>query len=193
MNLSTSQTGSSSCQCRTIEWRAKGNKERCEYNSLTVATCARRFFRGHYMGLSWGLNQKRSGTELTPTDMTDHGIKSAENIMANISGSGHPIFRAPSAFEREELRSKEGGKKSIHFNDSHENIELLLRTVIFANQLSIYGAIADLCNEVPKDLRAPGKLAAPDHLEKMEIPSDICIAENSTNAQERRNLVPEYE
>ena len=70
--------------------------------------------------------------------------------MANFSGSGHPIFRASSVFERGELRSKAGGKKSIHFNGSHENIELLLRTVISANQLSIYGVIADSCDEVPK-------------------------------------------
>ena len=30
-------------------------------------------------------------------------------------------------------------KKSIHFDGSDENIELLLRTVISANQLSVYG------------------------------------------------------
>ena len=96
------------------------------------------------------------------------------------------------AFERGELRSKEGGKKSIHFNGSHEHIELLLRTVISANQLSIYGAIADLCDEVPKGIRAPEKPAAPDYLGKMEIPTDLSIAENSTNAQQRRNLRQEY-
>ena len=64
--------------------------------------------------------------------------------------------------------------------------------MISANQLSIYGAIADLCNEVPKDLRAPGKLAAPDHLEKVEITSNLSIAENSTNAQQRGNPAQEY-
>ena len=74
--------------------------------------------------------------------------------MANFSDSGHPIFRASSAFEREEFRSKGGGKKSIHFNFSHENIELRLRTVICANQLSIYVAIADLCKELSEDFRA---------------------------------------
>ena len=66
----------------------------------------------------------------------------AENMMRNFSDSGHPIFRASSAFERGGLRSKEKGKKSIHFTGSDEDIELLLRTVISANQLSIYGAIA---------------------------------------------------
>ena len=75
----------------------------------------------------------------------------------------------------------------MHFNGSHENMELLLRTA--ANQLSIYGAIADFCNGVPKDLGAPEKPAAPDHLEKMEIPAGFSIAGNSTNAQQQRNLV----
>ena len=70
---------------------------------------------------------------------------------------------------------------------------MLLRTVISANQLSIYGAIADLCDEVPKSIGALGKPAAPDHLEKMGMSTDLSIAENSTNAQQRRNLVQEYE
>ena len=60
--------------------------------------------------------------------------------------------------------------------------------MISANQLSVYWAVADLCNELPKDLRAPGKPAAPDHLEKVEIPTVLSIAENSTIAQQRRNL-----
>ena len=51
----------------------------------------------------------------------------------------------------------------------------------------------DLCNEVPRDLRALVKPAAPDHLEKMEIPTDLSITRNSTNAQQRTNLVQEYE
>ena len=65
--------------------------------------------------------------------------------MMNFSDSGHPIFRASSGFERGELKSKGGGRKSTHFNGSDENIELLVRTVICANQLSINVAIADLC------------------------------------------------
>ena len=73
-------------------------------------------------------------------------------MMKNFSDSGHPIFRASGAFERGELKSKGGGKKSTHFNGSAENVELLLRTVISANQLSVYGAIADLCRELSEDL-----------------------------------------
>ena len=91
--------------------------------------------------------------------------------MANFSRSGQAIFRASSRFERGELRSKGGGKKSIHNNGTKETIELLLRTVISANQLSMYGAIADLCKDVPERIGAPGKPAASEHLEKVEIPS----------------------
>ena len=54
-----------------IEWGAKGNKEKCEYNSQTVTNYARRF---PVIGLSWGLDQKKSGTKLTLTNSTEHGI-----------------------------------------------------------------------------------------------------------------------
>ena len=66
-------------------------------------------------------------------------------MMRHFAESSHPIFRATSALERGELRSKRKGKKSVHFNGNEENIELLLRTVISANQLSIFGAVTGLC------------------------------------------------
>ena len=50
-----------------------------------------------------------------------------------------------------------------------KTIELLLRTVISANPLSIYAAMEDLCDEGPKRIRAPGKLAAPQHLERWKF------------------------
>ena len=65
--------------------------------------------------------------------------------------------------------------------------------MISANQLSVYGATADLCKALSKDLRAPGKLAAPDHLETMEIPAGPSAEETQINAQQLRNLVQEYE
>ena len=83
--------------------------------------------------------------------------------------SRHLIFRASSAFERGELRSKGHGKKSIHFNGSEENIVLLLRTVFSANQLNFYGAIADLCKELSEDSESWRKPEALDQLETMEI------------------------
>ena len=143
------------------------------------------------IGLPRRLDQKRNGKR-TYTDKPDGSWdQTAQKMMAHVSGSG--TFRASSAFERGELRSKGGGKKSIHINGGEENIELILRTVISANQLSVYGALADLCNELSKDSWASVKPDSLDHLEKMEIPTDLSIAENPTNAQQRRNLVQEHE
>ena len=89
--------------------------------------------------------------------------------MIEFSETAHPIFRACSALERVELRSKAGGKKTIHFNGSEQNVELILRKVTFANQLSIYGAVADTCTEVSEDTMASGKPEAHHPLETMEI------------------------
>ena len=44
--------------------------------------------------------------------------RTAEKTLLNFAGSGHPAFRGTSAMEKGELRSKESGKKSIHFNGS---------------------------------------------------------------------------
>ena len=86
-------------------------------------------------------------------------VEIAELMMLNFAESGHPIFRATSSLERGELRSKAKGKKSIHFNDSEETIELILPAVISVNQLSINGAVADLCKELSKDSEVAGKRA----------------------------------
>ena len=71
-------------------------------------------------------------------------------ILQTSTESGHPIFRASSAFERGELDSREHGNKSSQFNDDERIMEMLLRTVVFVNQLSIYGALVDLCKESDK-------------------------------------------
>ena len=62
---------------------------------------------------------------------------------------------------------------------------LLHRTVISANQLSVFGAVADMCHEVSEGLRVSVKPEAPDHLITMEIPTGSSIAETHTNAQQR--------
>ena len=112
-----------------FEWGAKGNTERCECNSQAVAEYARKFPRGHWSLLGPGSEEKWYGTYThKPYGSWD---RSAENMMANFSGSGHPIFRASSAFERGELRSKGGGEKSVHFNGSHETFEARQESVLY--------------------------------------------------------------
>ena len=52
--------------------------------------------------------------------------------------------------KEESLDSKEHGKKSTLFNDNERNIEMLLRTMISVDQLSINRAFADLRKELDK-------------------------------------------
>ena len=92
------------------------------------------------MGLWPGSENKSNGTyDHKPDGSWD---RTAKKILLNFAGSRHPILRGTSALKRGELRSKESGKKSIHFNGSTQNIELFLQMVISVNQLSIYGAVA---------------------------------------------------
>ena len=70
-----------------------------------------------------------------------------EKMMMEFSESGHPVFRATSPLSRGTLKSKGGGKLSIHFCADQGTIETVFRTIISVNQLSIYGAVSNLCEE----------------------------------------------
>ena len=99
----------------------------------------------------------------------------------------------PIALERGELKSKAKRKKSLHFNGSEENIELILCTIISANQLSIYVAVADLRNELPKHSGASGKPDANEYLETMEIPAELPSADPHTDGELEGNFLQYYE
>ena len=71
----------------------------------------------------------------------------AELMMITSSESGHPVFRSMSPLSRGVLNSKGGGKLSIHFCADEGTIETVFRTIISVNQLSLYGAVSDLCEE----------------------------------------------
>ena len=70
----------------------------------------------------------------------------AETMMIRIGESGHPVFRATSTLSRGTLKSKGVGKLSVHFCADGEMVETVFRTIISVNQLSIYGAVSDLCD-----------------------------------------------
>ena len=56
-------------------------------------------------------------------------------------------FRATSPLSRDQLKSKGGGKLSIHYCADLEKIETVFRTIASVNQLSLYGAVAEMCEE----------------------------------------------
>ena len=99
VNLSSSTTGSSSCQCTTTLYgEIKGNTEKRVTNSFSVANYARRVPRGRWSFLGLGSEKRWYGTYSDKPDGSCDQV--AEQMMLNFSVSGHPIFRASSAFER---------------------------------------------------------------------------------------------
>ena len=120
---------------------------------------ARRFTRGHWSFLEPGSEKIWYGTH---------------------------VFRAASALEKGELKSKGKGVKSIRCNGSADTIELILRTIISVNQLSVNGAVADS--------RGTAKLAAMEKCESMVKPTEFLIANlmSQTDAEVQGNLLREH-
>ena len=145
------------------------------------------------IGLSWCLDPKRSGTELTMTNQMDLGIERRRKCRRI---SKIPVIRysdVPVPWREDNSRSKSGGKTTIHFNGSTENIELLHQMVISVNQLSLYGAVADMFAELPIEQRAPEKPIASSQLDKQEILTQPPLAELHANEERQGNLLQEYE
>ena len=71
----------------------------------------------------------------------------AEKMMVTLAESGHPVFRATSPLSRGVLKSKGGGKLSMHYCADQETIKTVVRTITSVNQLSLYGAVAEMCEE----------------------------------------------
>ena len=71
----------------------------------------------------------------------------AEDMLLRFAESGHPIFRATTPLSRGKLKSKGKGKVSIHFSADPDTIDTIYRIILSVNQLSIYGAVAAICDE----------------------------------------------
>ena len=71
----------------------------------------------------------------------------AEKMMLEFGESGHPVFRATSPLSRGQFKSKSGGNLSIHYCADLDTIKTVLPTLISVNQLSLYGAVAEICEE----------------------------------------------
>ena len=57
------------------------------------------------------------------------------------------FFRATTPLSRGNLKSKRHGKLSIHYCADQKTIETIFRKIAFANQLNLYGAVAEMCEE----------------------------------------------
>ena len=96
-----------------ISWGSDDNEQECESNANLVSIYARIFPPGRWSFLGRGPEKKWYSThDSRPQGEWD---RVAELMMIKFGESGHPIFRATSPLSRGTLKSKGGGKLSIHF------------------------------------------------------------------------------
>ena len=68
-------------------------------------------------------------------------------MLLEFAESGCPNFRATTPLSRNKFKSKGHGKLSIHFAADQETFETIFRIIVSANQLNLYGAAANMCEE----------------------------------------------
>ena len=123
----------------------KDNETECLANAKLVSLCARRFGKGQWSYIGPGSEKKwYSISEDSPQGISN---KIAEKMLLKFAESGCPIFRATSPLSRCQLKSKGHGKLSIHYAADLETVETIFRMLVSANQLSLYGAVAEICEE----------------------------------------------
>ena len=119
-----------------ISWGSKDNEQECELSAQLVSIYAKRFSPGRWSFLGPGSEKKWYSTrESKPLGEWD---RVAELMMTKFSESGHPVFRSTSPLSPGVLKSKGGGKLSIHFCADEGMIETVFRTIISVNQLIFF-------------------------------------------------------
>ena len=120
----------------------KGNKDECLANAGVVKVLARKFGVGQWSFIGLGSEKKWYSAENSPQGAWDN---IAEEMLLEFPESGHPTFRAMTPLCI--LKSKGRGKLSIHFAADEFTIETIFRIILSVSQLSIYGAVAAICEE----------------------------------------------
>ena len=132
----------------------KGNKDECLANAESLKVLARRVGVGQWSFIGPGSEKKCYSAENSPQGAWDN---IAEEMLLEFAESGHPTFRATTPLSRGQLKSKGHGKLSIHFDADQDTIETIFRIIISVNQLSIYGAVAVICEEFENHPDGSGK------------------------------------
>ena len=128
-----------------ISCGTKDNEEECVANAKVVSLYAKKFGIGQWSFIGPGSEKKwYSMEENSPQGIWDN---IADAMLLEFAESGHPVFRTTTPLSRGILKSKGHGQLSIHYCADQKTIETILRIIAFANQLSLYGAVANMCGE----------------------------------------------
>ena len=121
------------------------NERECLANAKVVSVYAKKIGIGQWSFIGPGSEKKwYSIKEDSPQGIWDN---IAEKMLVEFAESTCPIFRATTPLSRGKLRSKGHGKLSIHYCADQATIETIFRKIVSANQLSLYGAVANMCEE----------------------------------------------
>ena len=118
--------------------------DECLKNAESVKVLARRFGIGQWSFIGIGSEEKWYSSENSPQGAWDN---IAEQMLLEFAESGHPTFRATTPLSRGILKSKGRGKLSIHFAADQDTIDTIYRIILSVNQLSLNGAVANICEE----------------------------------------------
>ena len=161
----------------------KGNKDECLANAGVVKVFARKFGVGQWSFIGPGSENKWYSAENSPQGAWDN---IAEEMLLEFAESGHPSFRATTPLSRGQLKSKGHRKLSIHFAAYEHTIETIFRIILSVNQLSVYGAVAAICEEIENHQDGSGELVIlmGQSIVLGEIKAEILLQnENSMNHQ----------
>ena len=128
-----------------ISCGSEDNEQECLANAQLVSLLAKRFGAGQWSFLGPGSEKK--WFYISEDSSQGEWEKMAELMMFKFGESGHPVFRATSPLSRGQLKSKGGGKLSIHYCADQETLTTVFRTIISVNQLSLHGAVGEMCEE----------------------------------------------
>ena len=182
-----------------IDWTRKDNREVCLNNSSNFAEYAKNCSKD--IEQFSDLDVKSCGTPRFTIKQMDYGTQlrklcwiPAKRAVIRCSEETCPLPRAP-------LKSKGGRKTSINFDADPHTAELLLLTIVSVNQLSIYGAVADWCQELTQRAEAHLSQSTGRPVAKVsddgapEVPSEVvsCLTQNSPQKpQAEGDLVEKY-
>ena len=128
-----------------ISCGTKDNAKECVANAEVVSILAKKFGTGQWSFIGPGSEKKwYSMEEKSPQGIWDN---IAEKMLLEFAESGCPNFRATTPLSRGTLKSKGHGKLSFHYAADQATIETIFRIIASANQLSLYGAVAEMWEE----------------------------------------------
>ena len=124
----------------------KDNEEESVANAKVVSILARKVWvldNGHLLVQV----PKRSGILRKRIVHKEFGITSRRKCCWNSQKADVQFCVQQLHFPGVSSKAKGHGKLSFHFAADHGTIETIFRIIVFANQLSLYGAVASMCEE----------------------------------------------